>query len=61
MKLYDGGTTVLIIVVVALLVGYASSQILDDDNPIEETAEVVIKQHTGVDLDLTPLSPEGKV
>jgi hypothetical protein len=28
-----------------------------DDNPIEEAAEAVIKYETGVDVDLTPLSP----
>lgn len=29
-----------------------------DDNPVEEIAEDVIKKHTGVDVDLSPSSPE---
>lgn len=31
---------------------------IEDDNPIEETVEEVIKSETGLDLDLTPDSPE---
>lgn len=30
------------------------------DNPIEEAAEEVIKDQTGVDLDLSPETPESK-
>ena len=29
-----------------------------DDNPIEEKVEQVIQYETGVDIDLTPFSPE---
>ncbi len=29
-----------------------------DDNPIEEIAEEVIEKETGVDIDLSPNSPE---
>ena len=29
-----------------------------DDNPIEEAAEHVIKNQTGIDIDLTPRTPE---
>lgn len=29
-----------------------------DDNPVEEIAEEVIKKETGVDIDLSPNSPE---
>ena len=60
MKLYDGGTTILIIIAVAGLLGLLSSQLLDlpEDNPVEETAEAVIEMHTGIDLDLSPDSPE---
>jgi len=31
---------------------------LEDDNIIEEAVEHQIKEHSGVDLDLTPESPE---
>jgi hypothetical protein len=31
---------------------------LDDDNIIEESAEAVLKKHTGLDLDFTPNSKE---
>ncbi len=30
----------------------------DDDNPVEEVAEEVIKSETGVLIDLSPLTPE---
>lgn len=32
---------------------------LPDDNPIEETVEAEIESVTGLDIDLTPASPEG--
>lgn len=31
---------------------------LSDDNPIEEIGEAVIEAKTGLDIDLTPGSPE---
>lgn len=40
------------------IIGYASSFWLGHDNKVEETCEVVIESQTGVDLDLTPSSPE---
>jgi hypothetical protein len=58
MKLYDGGIIIIGILIAALAVGYASSKCLGDDNPVEETAEVVIREQTGVGLDLTPSSTE---
>jgi len=58
MKLHDGGMTVFVIVVIVALGGYLSKKWLGHDNPIEETAEVIIEQHTGVDVDLTPSSKE---
>lgn len=60
MKLYDGGLIVISILIVALAAGYASSRWLGDDNPIEESAETVIHEHTGLDIDLTPSSKEGR-
>ena len=58
MKLREGGTTVLIIIAVMAVLGYASSKFLGEDNVVEETAEEVIEMHTGVDIDLSPDSPE---
>jgi hypothetical protein len=60
MKLRDGGTTILIILAVVAVGGYLSSRWLGHDNVIEETAENVIEQHTGVDIDLSPNSPDGE-
>lgn len=31
---------------------------LKDDNPVEEMSEEVIKYETGIDIDLTPETPE---
>ena len=59
MKLYDGGIIVISIIVVALAAGYASSRWLGDDNPVEEAAESVIEEQTGLDIDLTPNTSEG--
>ena len=36
---------------------YAFPQI-KDDNPIEEVVEELIEKQTGIDVDITPLSPE---
>ena len=58
MKLYDGGLIVISIVIVALAAGYASSRWLGDDNPVEEAAESIIEEQTGLDIDLSPSSEE---
>lgn len=58
MRLYDGGSTILIIIAVAALVGVVSSRWLGDDNAVEETAEEVIENETGLKIDLSPGSPE---
>ncbi len=58
MKLYDGGIIVISIIVVALAASYLSSRWLGDDNPVEESAESVIKEQAGLDIDLTPSSME---
>jgi len=46
------------IVAVAVVVGIASRWWLGSDNCIEEKAEVLIEQHTGIDIDLSPDTPE---
>lgn len=48
-----------IILVIAAIIGVASYQFLGSDNPVEEASEAVIKQETGVDIDLSPGSSEG--
>lgn len=52
--------TTAVIVAVALLAGMGSRLFLKDDNVIEEVAEQLIKDKTGVDIDLSPNSPEDK-
>lgn len=42
------------IAVVAAVVGYASHYFLGNDNPIEESCEGIIKDKTGLSIDLTP-------
>lgn len=46
------------IVGTCVLVGVVSRFFMPDDNPIEEIAEEVIKEYTGVEVDLSPESPE---
>jgi len=55
-------TIKIIITVSALIVGLASYYVfkLPQDNKIEEVAEEIIKEQTGVDIDLTPQSKERK-
>lgn len=43
---------------IALLVVSAKYLGLGDDNPIEEAVEEIIKENTGLEVDLTPLTPE---
>lgn len=53
----------IIIVAAAMVVGIGIRFVwkgLKDDNPVEEMAEDIIKNHTGWDLDLTPSTPEKK-
>ena len=49
-----------IVVILVIIVGISSAYFLGDDNPIEEIAEEVIQEETGVNIDLTPNSPEPK-
>lgn len=46
--------------IVAAAVGIGSKYIFSgqEDNPIEEAAEELIKKQTGLDVDLSPSSPE---
>lgn len=49
-----------IVVILAIIVGISSAYFLGDDNPVEEIAEEVIQEETGINIDLTPNSPEPK-
>lgn len=61
MKLYDGGFLLILAVlagVAVLTVGANKIFKLDEDHPIEELVEDVIEDQTGLDIDLSPSSPE---
>jgi hypothetical protein len=49
------------IVAAAIIIGLLSAYFWYQDNPIEETSEEIIKEQTGVDVDLTPETPEEKI
>ena len=46
------------IVLAAIIVGLLSSYFWYQDNPVEETTEVIIETQTGIDIDLSPQTPE---
>ena len=46
------------IVLAAIIIGLLSAYFWYQDNPIEETSEIIIEEQTGVNVDLTPASPE---
>ena len=46
---------------IIILLGVFSTYLLGDDNPIEELSEEIIKEETGLDIDLTPKSQETKL
>jgi len=46
------------IVILIALIGISSVFFFGDDNPIEEISEEIIKEETGLDIDLTPHSHE---
>ncbi len=57
--LYDAGFVIFIIIVVVCAIGgIISDRYLGDDNQIEEAAEAIIKEETGVNIDLSPSTPE---
>lgn len=59
MKLYEMGLVILISSLIALAgIGYLSQKWLGHDNEIEEHVEEVIEDITGVEIDLSPNSPE---
>lgn len=44
------------LLLLVILIGIASNYVLGDDNPIEEVSEEIIKEETGIHIDLTPNS-----
>ena len=55
----DNILTVLVVIALAALITFVSVSITGkDDAPLEEFAEDVLNLETGVDIDLTPNSPE---
>jgi len=52
-----------IIFIVTVVVGVGSTYYLKlkNDNPIEEIAEKIIEEQTGIDIDLSPRTPEKRV
>ena len=57
----EGVVEWVVLVIVALAAGaglIAAHYTKQDDTPIEEVSEQIIKSQTGYDVDLTPKSPE---
>lgn len=54
----DSSVLLSLIVGAAMSIGVTSWLWLPEDNDIEEIAEEVIKNKTGIDIDLSPASPE---
>lgn len=48
----------LVVILMVLAVGVSSGYFLGQDNKVEEAVEEVIKDKTGVDIDLTPKSKD---
>lgn len=46
------------IVIAAIIIGLLSVYFLYQDNPVEEVSEEIIKEQTGINVDLTPQTPE---
>lgn len=49
-----------VVIAVSALIGVGSVVVMKmkHDNPIEEVAEAIVKDQTGLDIDMTPSSPE---
>lgn len=46
------------ILILVVIIGLGSVYFYGDDNAVEEISEEILKQETGIDIDLTPSSPE---
>jgi hypothetical protein len=49
-----------VVIAVSAIIGVGSVVVMKmkHDNPIEEVAEAIVKDQTGLDIDMTPSSPE---
>lgn len=52
--IFNSHLAMIVIVAITAIVGIVSVKYLGNDNPVEEIAEQVIKDTTGIDIDLTP-------
>jgi len=46
----------ILVTIIVALIGISSVFFFGKDNPVEEIAEEIIKEETGLDIDLTPNS-----
>lgn len=46
------------ILILVVIIGISSVYFYGDDNTVEEISEEILKQETGIDIDLTPSSLE---
>lgn len=46
------------ILILVVIIGLASVYFYGDDNAVEEISEEILKEETGIDIDLTPASLE---
>jgi len=46
------------ILILVVIIGLGSVYFYGDDNAVEEISEEILKQETGIDIDLTPSSLE---
>lgn len=46
------------ILILVVIIGLGSVYFYGDDNAVEEISEEILKQETGIDIDLTPPSLE---
>ncbi len=59
MKMFELSVIVVVVIIgVCVLGGLLSTVWLGKDNPVEEVAEKVIQEETGINIDLTPSSKE---
>jgi len=54
MKLHASLIIVGLVVGLAFCIGYISTRFLENDNPIEQCAEEIIDNYTGIEVDLSP-------
>jgi len=54
MKRCSVSLTIIIVVAIAAIAGAISSRFLGNDNVVEQVAEDIIKEETGIDVDLSP-------